>query len=584
MHTDPSPSPTVWQDGVLRSTLYGDVYFSREGGLAESRMVFLEGCGLPQAWDGRRRFVVAELGFGTGLNIAALLELWSRTRPSGATLHLFSIEAHPMARSDAAAVLESDPDIADAARALLDRWPGMRRGVHRIDLPEFDATLDLAVLEAGEALAQWQGQADAWFLDGFSPASNPAMWRDEVLDLVAARSAPGARAATFTVAGAVRRGLEARGFEIARKPGFGRKRERLEARAPGVAAPDLAPPKVVVIGAGIAGASLARALRALGAETQVVAGPAQSASGNPAALVMPGWDATANARARFYGAAFARAVQLYDALPEAIISRGAMQVETEPRDPRRLDAVAGQDHFEPGSLERTDASGVGDWLDEPAGPAGLKVGGARVIDPAMITRAWLGEDVTTGEVIALERRGGDWRIILSRGGSIDAEVVVIAAGWGAAALAPQLNLLAVRGQASWSSLADPPAAASFSAYAIPTRDGVLFGATHDRGDTSVETTVEDHARNLWAISAVHPRLAGRIDIAELQGRAAIRAATPDQMPAAGQVENGLFVLAGLGSRGFCTAPLLAEHLAALIVGTPSPLAREAAGLVDPGRL
>ena len=34
-----------------------------------------------------------------------------------------------------------------------------------------------------EALEAWQGRADAWFLDGFSPALNPAMWRQEVLDL-----------------------------------------------------------------------------------------------------------------------------------------------------------------------------------------------------------------------------------------------------------------------------------------------------------------------------------------------------------------------------------------------------------------
>src|SRR6202008_2252732 len=149
--------------------------------------------------------------------------------------------------------------------------------------------LDLAVMEVAEALAGWQGRADAWFLDGFSPALNPAMWRDQVLGLVAARSAPGARAATFTVAGQVRRGLAAAGFAVEKQPGYGRKRERLGARFPGAAAD--APParRGAVVGAGVAGASAARAVRALGGEALVfdAEGPGAGGSGNPCALVTP---------------------------------------------------------------------------------------------------------------------------------------------------------------------------------------------------------------------------------------------------------------------------------------------------------
>src|SRR5690606_27910631 len=99
------------------------------------------------------------------------------------------------------------------------------------------------------------GQADAWFLDGFSPAANPEMWRPRVLDLVAARSAPGARLATFSAAGAVRRGLAEAGFEVERRPGHGRKRHRLEARRPGPPPLDRPGPRVAIVGCGIAGAS-----------------------------------------------------------------------------------------------------------------------------------------------------------------------------------------------------------------------------------------------------------------------------------------------------------------------------------------
>ncbi|MBX3482787.1 tRNA (5-methylaminomethyl-2-thiouridine)(34)-methyltransferase MnmD, partial [Phenylobacterium sp.] len=190
-----SGSPLEWTpDGQPRSRAFGDVYFSAEDGLAETRAVFLEGCGLPQAWAGRRRFVVGELGFGTGLNIAALLHLWRETRPQDGHLHIFSVEAYPITADEAARALSRWPELAEVVALLTARWPGRARGRHRVDLPELSATLDLAVMDVEPALAGWQGRADAWFLDGFAPSANPQMWSEEVLGLVAARSAPGARA------------------------------------------------------------------------------------------------------------------------------------------------------------------------------------------------------------------------------------------------------------------------------------------------------------------------------------------------------------------------------------------------------
>jgi tRNA 5-methylaminomethyl-2-thiouridine biosynthesis bifunctional protein len=223
-------SPILWREGEPpRSRRYGDLYFSRDDGLAEAREVFLAGCGLPDAWARRRIFTVAELGFGTGLNIAALLDLWSREGPPNGHLTIFSVEADPLEAEDAARALRAWPELSSVAAALIARWPVGAPGFHRLDLPAWRARLDLAVMEAGDALRAWTGAADAWFLDGFAPALNPRMWRPEVLNLVAARSASGARAATYTVAGQVRRDLAAAGFAVERKPGFGAKRQRLEA-------------------------------------------------------------------------------------------------------------------------------------------------------------------------------------------------------------------------------------------------------------------------------------------------------------------------------------------------------------------
>ena len=250
----------------MRSRAFGDVYFSTSDGLAESRAVFLAGCGLPEAWAGRERFVVGELGFGSGLNILALLDLWRRARPAGGQLHIFSVEAFPMPAEDARAGAGGVAGDRRPRRATYWRaGRAGRRGFHRVDFPALGARLDLAVMDVAEALEGWSGRADAWFLDGFSPALNPGMWTPQVFEAVARRSAPGARAATFTVAGAVRRGLADAGFEVAKAAGFGRKRERLEARLPAGPGPaEVTGPRVAIVGAGIAGAALVAGVRGAG--------------------------------------------------------------------------------------------------------------------------------------------------------------------------------------------------------------------------------------------------------------------------------------------------------------------------------
>ena len=586
---DAHRSPVIWgDDGAPRSRLYDDIYFSSGDGLAEARAVFLGGCDLPSAWRGRDRFVVAELGFGTGLNIAALLELWRAGHHPGAHLSIFSVEAHPLGPRDAARALAPWPEVSEIADLLIARWPGRARGFHRIDLPEFGATVDVAVMEASAALAAWTGEADAWFLDGFAPARNPAMWRKELLSWVARRSAPGARLATYTVAGEVRRDLAAAGFEGERRAGFGRKRERLEARLPSAPSHPLPPrPRVAVVGAGIAGAALARAFRVFGVETQVfdAIGPGAGASGGPAALVTPRLDAGLATPAALFAQAFRRATALYALTPEALIAKGVLQLRTGPKDPARFGAIADSDLFEPGRLRVADAMETSTILGESA-PVGLAIQDALTVEPGPLLAAWLGP-IRRARVAAIEWGNGGWRLMGQSGNPIgEADVVCLAAGMESARLAPSLPLTPVRGQASVAQGVTAAIATVFGAYAIPTRDGILFGATHDRGDEGALPRQIDHARNLRALAQGLPALAARLSGVPLEAHIGIRAATADYLPLAGAVphaEPGLFVLSGLGSRGFTLAPLVGEHLVALALGAPSPLPADLAALVDPAR-
>jgi len=574
--SEPVDWPSGGEHAAPRSPRFEDTYFSADDGLAETRAVFLDGCALPEAWRGRRHFTIGELGFGTGLNLLAVLDLWRRTRPSpNAHLHMVSVEAYPIAREDAARALEPWRELADLTGPLMAGWPDGRRGWRRIAWPDLGAVLDLAIAEAADALCAWTGRADAWFLDGFSPARNPEMWRDEVLALVAARSARGARAASFTVAGAVRRGLEAQGFAVERRPGFGRKKQRLEARWPGVAI-DATAPRIAIIGAGIAGGALSRAFLRLGEAATVfeAEGRGAGASGNLAALVTPRLDAGLGEVAELYAEAFARAVAIYRSeTPGAVICEGVLQLESAPKDQRRFDQIASWTGFADGALTRLGRAATAERLEDASSSGALALRDGLVIEPAAVLRAWI-PSIRQGRVMGLEAVGGGWRLLDREGRALgEADVVILASGLGVLDLAGGLGLQGVRGQASLAELTFSGAPAAWGGYAIPTRTGLLFGATHDRDQLGSAVRPEDHARNLAALAKGRPGLAAALQDYPLAGRAGIRAATADHLPLVGKVpgQQTVFVLSGLGGRGFTLAPILAEALAADILGLGGPL-------------
>lgn len=203
-----------WRDGAIPvSRAFDDPYFSLGGGLDETRHVFLAGNGLPGRF--RDGFHIAELGFGTGLNLLATL--LAHQGPDH--VHFTSFEAFPLPAADVARALKAFPETAPVAGAFLDQWSTGTRTLH---FPALTATILIG--DARDTLPKWAGKADAWFLDGFSPAKNPELWSPEILTEVARHTAPGGSFATYTAAGHVRRALSDAGFVVTRQPGFGRKR------------------------------------------------------------------------------------------------------------------------------------------------------------------------------------------------------------------------------------------------------------------------------------------------------------------------------------------------------------------------
>ncbi|WP_335947514.1 tRNA (5-methylaminomethyl-2-thiouridine)(34)-methyltransferase MnmD [Salipiger bermudensis] len=216
------PDAPLWRDGeVPVSPRFDDPYFSLENGLAETRHTFLAGNDLPARF--RDGFHVAELGFGTGLNLLATLQIWRQSGTAGRLLFT-SFEAFPMTGADMIRAQSAFPELAAIADELAPFW---RDGTREIDLP--DLRFRMVEGDARTALPAWQDKADAWFLDGFSPAKNPELWGADLMAEVGRHTAPGGTAATYTAAGHVRRALEAAGFAVARVPGYGRKRHMTRA-------------------------------------------------------------------------------------------------------------------------------------------------------------------------------------------------------------------------------------------------------------------------------------------------------------------------------------------------------------------
>jgi tRNA 5-methylaminomethyl-2-thiouridine biosynthesis bifunctional protein len=250
--------------------------------------------------------------------------------------------------------------------------------------------------------------------------------------------------------------------------------------------------------------------------------------------------------------------------------------------------VMAGDVFAPGALERLDAAQTTAALGHPAEVGALRFAEGLVIHPPALLEAWLGDARRLhARVASLRRRdSGGWVLLDAAGAALlEADVVCLAAGAGLDALLEQpLPLTPVRGQASWAQGLSLPSAAAWGGYAAAFEGGLLFGATHDRGRTDTSVDPADHERNLGTLAQALPDLAEAARFVPLEGRASIRATTSDRMPVAGAIGEGLYMLGGLGSRGFTTAPLLAEHLAAMIAGTPSPLPRDLQAIVEPSRL
>jgi len=565
-------------DGTPWSRQFDDVYHSAAGGAQQARHVFLAGNRLPQRWAGRERFVILESGFGFGLNFLATWQAWRRDPARCGKLHFVSVEKHPFTLSDLRVVHSRYPEFEAEAAQLHSAWPMLVPGAHRLELDAGRIVLTLFFADI-KLLRELRLAADAIYLDGFSPARNPDMWSHALLRAASRLAAPGATAATWSVAGSVRAALESAGFAVEKTAGFGNKREMLRARYIGEANFTSTPRRnAVVIGAGLAGAAICERLCARGWQVRLIerhAAPAQEASGNHAGSFHPLVTPDDSVAARLTRAGFLYGLCHWEKLDGVRWDRcGVLQLARDAREDASQRASIANLALPPQYAQYLTPEEATARAGVPVEAAGLWFAEAGWIQPRSLVNAQLTacgnrlERIFNREIRQLDEK----------------TPVILATADDALSPVPHARLRRVRGQLTYlprESIDAPRAVLLRGGMVLPPVDGVcVVGASYDLNDEDAALRASSHAGNLERLERI---IALKTRPQALEGRVAFRTVAPDRLPLVGKLAEGVYGALAYGSRGLLWSALAAEVLASELDGDPMPMEGTLLNALDPGR-
>lgn len=571
------PAELSWHHGVPESRQFGDGYFSRKKGLEEFRCAFIEHNNLPARFSAvpeAGSFVVAEAGFGTGLNFLATWQAWQAWGPfHAATLHFVASERFPLTPQDLKKALLVWPELRELAEELVASYPPLVRGTHRIVLAGGRVRLTLFFGDTHDAWNTLNFKADAWVLNGFEPAIAPETWQKTTISEIRQHSKPGT--------------------------------------------PEAPAPSVAVIGAGIAGCLLANNLACRGYVVTLIdaadeAGSAASGNLQGAMYVKLGVEFNHQTELALSALTFSQ--RYYDAYRDRLWHpTGLLQLAWSDSEQDRQRRFIERNQYpenvlRPVTRQEAEAlTGVG--LES----GGLWFPGSGWLEPGKLCKLLsLHPCIHTVFGFSMDQMAnsdGKWR--LSGAGSdspdIHADQVVICAGH----LSPQLipgsgtfRFKAIRGQVTHlpePMIESPQAVICGARYFNPAYGSqgqrlAVIGATFDLHSDEPEPTTQSHRENIRELSAMVPQMlpaemaTGNLP-AQLAGRVGFRCTTHDYQPVAGLMSDaegqelkGLYLLTGLGSKGLTYAPLLAEFVADQLTGQPSALPVSLAKRLATGRM
>lgn len=628
MRFGPHPGLRFDAFGAPYDPIYGDRFHSDGGAWRQAEAVFLAGCRLPERWQGREHFTVLELGFGLGVNFLATLRAWRADSARSRKLHFVSVEGHPLSSQDLARGLQALDARGDEVASLLRQWPLALPGLHRLSFEGGAVSLTLAFGEAQRMVPRLALAADAFYLDGFAPARNPAMWQPALIGALARHARPHARLATWSAAGALREALTNVGFEVSRMAGFAGKRHRTEAvwaprwsRWPAPAEPaPLTDRRVMVIGAGLAGAAVASGFASRGFEVDLLdaqAAPGGEGSAQPLCADHLHLSPDDNPLARLTRAA----LLLREGRADGVRACGRLALEGNDAGVDRQAALLARLDFPEQFAKLASQDEASDIAGLALPRGGIWLPGCESIIPREAIDGWLdhgGASIRFRSVLvarlARTADGARWTAFDAADRALGSAPLVVLANAGDAARLGAMSLLAlrrVRGQSTW--LRNPALAGLRTvlgglAYAAPMGDRerrVLIGASFDES-SSLLADPRDDLGNLRRLCVMLARDPEAMREGATSAATGFRYVLRDRLPAIGPLPDeaaagrnttellrnarlpipmapGLYGAFGLGSRGLLWAALAAEALPAMICGEPAPIERDLLGMIAPAR-
>ncbi len=576
-------------DGQPLSSAFGDVYFSKANGLEETRHVFLKHNQLPERWAALREsntFIIAETGFGSGLNFLAAWELWLKTAPTTAQLNFVSVEKFPLHKADLARALALWPELNEFAEQLIAAYPVfVGTGFHRLNFQNGRIKLTLIIDDAAQGFSKLLEtthplyaasgiNVDAWFLDGFAPSKNPQMWSDELFACIRNLSQQETTAATFSAAAIVKNGLTKAGFAIQKVAGFGRKREMVKAvfvdepqtlnpndfTYRGSFSPHPVPWAVntqrlnpvekhaLIIGGGLAGCHTARALAERGWRVTILErhhALAQEGSGNPQGVLYAKLSPMQEAQAEFNLASLQYALNFYRPLWKNIGDNcGVLQLAHKQSEADLHNLLQQKFSHATELVEFVDAEQASEIAGIPLSQSGLFFPQAGWIDPRKLC-AYLVDhpliNVTYDfDVNELTKLAQGWQVTSKTGDTKHASVAIVASAKHAGDFdqSNHLPIKTIRGQVTYlpahSTDASIKTVVCAEGYISPAQDGIFCtGATFNLKDSETDVRVTDHQTNLDNLRDHLPSFEVKADPNQLQGRVAFRCSLPDYLPTVG---------------------------------------------------
>tara|TARA_Y100001936_G_scaffold92285_2_gene90820 strand:+ start:1990 stop:3816 length:1827 start_codon:yes stop_codon:yes gene_type:complete len=585
-----------WKNGLPYSNEYQDRFF-QDDAISEITNIFIEPNQLLYRIKNGSRIHIGELGFGFGINFFVTAKYWFENKKNfnSHNLEYLAIDESLPTKEQILRIIENFPQLEEICQLFLENYHLSHNDIQRIYFPTLKIRLTLIQNDVKSGLKNLIGlqnnQIDAWYLDGFDPSKNKSMWSNSVFQYIKFLSSKNATFGTFTSAGFVKRGLRKFGFEVFKVKGFGKKRHKLIGREPSdafrIRASRNQKKKIGVIGTGIAASSIAYAAAQNGNDVEMFESAdciAAGASGNPVAAMYPRFSVNSSPYSFLTAQSYFFAEKLYSQMPNAYKKTGLLFAYSNDYQEEWIQDIKNlkrDDLFQ--ILEKKDMKKL---YGLPSDGLLVKKGGylfPRLVCQEMTTHPkikinfnhcfhnWSKKDSKLDiEFINQEKKCDFDDLVIANGPSLEKILSGLKISKG--------QLVGLRGEQS----IDLDLPLNSAGYILPKVKNITWiGSTHEKEYEDLNICYDTGKELVKKIDKNFKiKLVGS---SSMLMEARLRTSSKDRLPLAGKIEENVYALGALGSRGFSLGPILGEYIATLINNSPSPISTGIALAIEPLR-